>query len=1144
MKNADIYITDPANRKLENDGVADVNSNSEEVLRYELETFVCDGQYSDGMKQVLQSFLKNISKPEQPAVWVSGFYGSGKSHLVKMMSVLWTDYEFKDKAKARDIAGLPDEIRSLYKELSVQGRRLGGLHSAIGTLSSGASESVRLLILSLVFKSIGLPTNYSQATLILWLRRQGIEEQVKAKIEELGGNWLEEIGDMYVADTLHEALVAVRPNTFPSLKSCADALGNMFPNKSDVSNDDFVNTLNEALSRNGKFPLTLLVLDEMQQFIGEDGDRALLVQEAIQTCSKAMAGKLLVIATGQTAVNGTACLSKIEGRFTVRIELSDTDIDAVIRKVVLAKRPDAQKKIADVLQSNIGEISRHLGGSELAYMPRDEKYLVADYPILPTRRRFWERTLQVLDQTGTDSQLRNLLSMNLKMVQANADCQLGTVAPGDYLFFDLAEKLLQNRILPRPIYETVIPWYRNGTLDEKLTARACGVVFLINKLVSGNKDIGLAATVDVIADLLVEDLKSGSTELRKRLPGLLDKCKSLMKIGDEYRIQTAESLEWTNEFLSQQNTLKQNMVSTEAERDNRLKTLFNSVFSTKQILHGKSKIPRNILVDFNKPTLSSESKHTVTLWIRDGWHTDENSVRADARQAGLESHVIFAFIPKYSSDELRQQIIEFKAAESTLASRGNPNTPEGLEARDAMISTRNLADAKINDLLKEIIEQIVIYQGGGNEVHGTTVQEKLMEAAMIAVARLYPDFDQSDAPEWAKVYDKARTGVPDALKVLQFNGEAKEHPVCKQVLGYIGAGKTGTEIREHFESPSFGWGRDVTDGALQVLLASGDLLAMGTNGIALDHKKLERKAIGATRFKLEAVVISAVQKIALRKLFQKLGLVVSQDELLSKASDFLAKLEGLALSAGGEAPRPEVSDLSILKDIKLATGNEQLMQIFNQREELEKHISEWQELKVAIEKRICAWNDLERLADYSKSLEEAEPLLKQVDAIREQRLLLNEPDMVMPLIKKLSDICRKRLDVLKQDYDSAYGKGEAQLDNDENWKKLSPDDKHSIRAVAGLLRQDTDIDVKVSTTMEILNTLVTLSFKAFGDKVAALPGRYARALRMAAEKLEPAIQYNPSLPSRILKTDADVDKWLEDVAKRLKQLLKNGPIRM
>jgi hypothetical protein len=80
--------------------------------------------------------------------------------------------------------------------------------------------------------------------------------------------------------------------------------------------------------------------------------------------------------------------------------------------------------------------------------------------------------------------------------------------------------------------------------------------------------------------------------------------------------------------------------------------------------------------------------------------------------------------------------------------------------------------------------------------------------------------------------------------------------------------------------------------------------------------------------------------------------------------------------------------------------------------------------------------------------------------------------------------------------------------------------------------------------MEILNTLVTLSFKAFGDKVAALPGRYARALRMAAEKLEPAIQYNPSLPSRILKTDADVDKWLEDVAKRLKQLLKNGPIRM
>ena len=1144
MKNEEIYNINPQKRKLENQGVADVNSISEEILRYELETFVCDGQYAEGMKHVLRTFLDNLGKVEQPAVWVSGFYGSGKSHLVKMMAALWTDHQFQDKAKARDIAELPEDIKELYKELSVQGRRHGGLHAAIGTLSSGAYESVRMLILCILFKSVGLPTNYEQAKLILWLRRQDIEKQVKAKVQELGGDWLEEISNMYVAKTLHEALMAVRPETFASAQSCADALVNMFPHQSDVSNDEMVAIIHNVLAHDAKLPLTMLVLDEMQQFIGENTDRALLVQEAIQTCSKAMQAKLLVVATGQTGITGTACLNKIEGRFTVRIELSDTDIDAVIRKVILAKRPESIKAIGNILQDNIGEISRHLAGSQLAYKANDEQYLIADYPILPTRRRFWERTLQKLDQTGTDSQLRNMLSMNLKMIQANADLPLGHVSPGDFLFFDLADKLLQSRILPRPTYEKIIPWYRNGTEDEKLTARACGLVFLINKLVFNEEKIGLAATVDVIADLMVEDLKAGSMELRKKLPALLDGCKELMKIGDEYRIQTPESLEWANEFANQQNTLKQDSTSIETERGNRLLKHFNEECPHRQLAHGKSKVARNILLEFNKPVLSSGSKNAVTIWIRDGWMCSEETVRTDARQAGLESHIIFGFIPKINSDNLRKQIIDFKAAENTLALKGVPSTPEGQEAYSAMMSTCSQAELKIKDLIKDNLDQIIIYQGGGNEVQGISIQDKISEAAKVALTRLYPNFDQADAPEWGKVYDKARTGVPDALKLLQFNGEAKEHPVCKQFINFIGAGKSGTEIRDHFEMPPFGWSRDVTDGALQVLLASGDINAFGANGAAIDQRKLERKAIGATRFKLEAVVVSAKQKIELRKLFQKVGMTVSQEELLSNSTEFLEKVETLALMAGGDAPRPVAPDLNFLKDVKLTAGNEQLMLIYNLREDLEAKISQWQDLKTAIEARIDNWTDLQKLADLTAGLDEATPLLAQVIAVKEQRLLLNEPDMVIPLVKSLSDICRRKLDGLKAEYDTAVEKGESQLEADSNWKQLESNVRDDIRASSGVRSSDLKLEVKQSSVKDILNTLSLLSFQAFNDKVAALPGRYAQALKAAAKALEPAVQYNPALPSRMLKTEEDVDIWLEETGSLLKDLLKNGPIQI
>ncbi len=153
MKNHDIYLSDPAARKLINKGVANVNDEKNDqalaVLHYELETFVCDGQYEKGMSDILETYLKNVDQAQQPAVWVSGFYGSGKSHLVKMLRALWEDTVFPDGATARGIANLPTNIADQLKELSTQGKRHGGLYAASGTLGSGASGRVRLALLEI-----------------------------------------------------------------------------------------------------------------------------------------------------------------------------------------------------------------------------------------------------------------------------------------------------------------------------------------------------------------------------------------------------------------------------------------------------------------------------------------------------------------------------------------------------------------------------------------------------------------------------------------------------------------------------------------------------------------------------------------------------------------------------------------------------------------------------------------------------------------------------------------------------------------------------------------------------------------------------------------------------------------------------------
>src|SRR5207302_713537 len=98
-------------------------------------------------------------------------------------------------------------IKDSLKELSVEAKRHGGLHAASGTLGAGASGSVRLALLRIIFKSVGLPEQYPIARFVMWLKREGIFESVRGYVEQDGLDWEEELVNFYVAEGLHNALV-------------------------------------------------------------------------------------------------------------------------------------------------------------------------------------------------------------------------------------------------------------------------------------------------------------------------------------------------------------------------------------------------------------------------------------------------------------------------------------------------------------------------------------------------------------------------------------------------------------------------------------------------------------------------------------------------------------------------------------------------------------------------------------------------------------------------------------------------------------------------------------------------------------------------------------------------------------------------
>lgn len=1153
MLNRDIYNKAPQENRLVNNGVAEVSEDHSEaaqaILRYELESFVCDGQYEKGLETILDKFLLNLdSGSEQPGVWISGFYGSGKSHLAKMLRTLWTDYQFTDGATARSLAKLPTGVFEHLKELSTQGKRHGALHAAAGKLGAGAGDKVRLALLGIVFKSKGLPEQYNQAQLVLWMKREGILSTVEAELTAVGRSLSQELPHMYVSSHLAKALLKARPDLAHTEADARKLLKEQFPQVTDVSSEQMTTAIETALAEDGKFPLTLVVLDEVQQYIGADAEKAFQVQEVTETLSKHFNGKLLFVGTGQSALSGMPNLQRLMGRFPVQVMLGDWDVENVTRQIILAKKPSAQPAVEQVWRSNLGEISRHLRGTKLEHVTDDEDVMTSDYPLLPVRRRFWERVLRTIDTTGTVSQLRSQLRVVHEAVLATADAPLGHVVSGDFLYDQIAANLVSTAQLPKEVFENV-QRFSAGDEHAQLKAKLLKLVYLINKLpADAALDIGLKATEEALADLLVTDLSAGSSELRKKLPALLDELQNKDRLvmalaggsGTEYRLQTRESSAWYDEFRAQEAELKAAPQRVEHKRADLLKSRFGDVLKKVRVVQGKDNVERRLAPTYDD-SLPKDHDKNLYLWIQNGWQTEEKSVIAEAKAKSAENPTLFVFLPAQHKTELTNVIVALEAARNTLQKKGSPSTEEGRDAQRSMESRQRTAEKDLNELLEQLLAGVRVFQAGGQEaVDGNDLADRINRAAKSSAIRLYSQFDAADHDLWSKVLDEARRGNLEALKAVGHTQEADKHPVCQKLLAYIGPGKKGAEIRDNFEAPPFGWPRDAIDGALYALLAAGHLKATDASSKPVDAKSLDRAKLTQTHFQRESINITPPQLIKIRSLFSAVGVPCQPKEELTKVPALLAKLREQATKAGGQAPAPEAPKLSSIEAIEAQTGNAQLLELFTRYDEIVGLSKAWSKTAEDIVKRLPLWHQLKELLRHAKALGPYTALKAEVDAVEAQRSLLADPDPVRPLLDKTVDLLRQALNAKLQAFEQTFQEQQSQLHLDADWTKLSDEQrvelasKHNLSAPVGQL---------LGTPEHLQDALDNCDLDHWVSKAQALPSRFEAARHAAVQLLKPNVVH-VVLPKRTLNDEAELQAWLAEVQALLQAKLQQGPVAL
>lgn len=1162
MKNRELFQRDPAVSKLLNDGVAAVREAASEkeieTLRYELEHFVCEGQYEDGMIRILESYLGNVSSTTQPAAWVSGFYGSGKSHFEKMLRHLWVNTTFADGATARSLTRLPDEVRECLRELDTLGKRCGGLHAASGTLPSGGGESVRLAVLSIVLASKGLPESLPQAQFCMWLQKNGIFDGVKASVEATGKDFFGELHDLYVSPVLAKAVLDSDPDFAADLKQARATLRAQFPVVEDISTNEFIRLVREVLSVDGQIPCTVIVLDEIQLFIGNDPDRSTDVQEVAEALCKQLDSRVLLIGAGQTALAGSVpLLQRLSPRFTIPVELSDADVETVTRRVVLAKKADKRTAIEDTVSAHAGEINRQLAGTRIAPCAEDRDIIVDDYPLLPVRRRFWEHVLRAVDVPGTASQLRTQLKIVHEAVRQMAEADLGNVVPADFIFEQISPDLRKTGMLLREIDETI----RNlddGTPDGRLAQRLCGLIFLIRKLpLEAVADIGIRATPEMLADLMVSDLAHDGTELRKNIPRVLklladpppeserpswlrkamqNKGALVIEIEGQYSLQTRESSEWDREFRNRQTRLNSDVTMLSSKRGALISAACGDALKGIKLVQGKCKEPRKLLVHFGNESPPTDATG-IPVWVRDGWGEKESTVVNDARAAGNDSPIIYVYVPKASADDLQKAIVEYEAAKSTVEFKGTPTTDEGREARDAMSTRMATAEASRDQIISDLIDRAKVFQGGGGERFELILVAKVEAAARASLDRLFPNFQSADDNRWASVINRAKNGDEAALSAVDWAEAPETHPVCAAVLSEVGPGKRGKDVRDALEASPYGWPRDAVDAALITLHTTSHLIATH-KGMTLSQGQLDQAKISVTDFRVETYTLNAREKMKLRKLFQDNGVNCKPNEQAAKAPVFLARLAELADRAGGEPPMPVRPGTAHLDTLRGLGGLKQLTEILQQHDTLAHQAKDWGKLADLAAKRKGAWETLCTLLKHVDQLPEADELRKQAEAVKSERRLLDASDPVPDIRKAAVDSLRTAVTAAHGEYERTYNEQMAALTASDYWQKLTADHRKQILAREGIGELPA---VSVGSETDLIRSLEQTPLSAWKTKTDALPQQFARAAVAAAKLLEPKTQ-RVHLTSGTLRTEQEVKAWLAGTEEDLLAKLNHGPV--
>ncbi|MBX3319023.1 MAG: BREX system P-loop protein BrxC [Nitrospira sp.] len=548
-------------------GVVKADQLDESSVWQELDEFVVTRELDQHLRSFFSTYGDAIQHPQDPdvagkiGVWVSGFFGSGKSHFIKVLSYLLQNkiHTYQGQSK-RAVEFFERKIKDAMLFGDIKRAVASNTDVILFNIDSKADHRIgRDAILAVFLKVLNEMQGYcGDHPQIAHLERH---LEGRGKLAQFHDAFRKATGSEWTADRdayhFHrDEIVKALGETLKMSKESAEKWVDGAEGSFALTVENLCKWVKGYLDSKGEGHRLIFLVDEVGQFIGTDSHLMLNLQTITEELGTICKGRAWVVVTSQEDIDAVLGemkqskandFSKIQGRFRTRLSLSSANVDEVIQSRLLAKREEVKTDLQELFLKKGDILKNQLTFTNCGMTfknVKDGEDFVQNYPFVPYQFQLVQKIFEAIRRAGaTGLHLsrgeRSILDAVQSAGKQVALEEVGILVPL-YRFYPSIESFLDT-VVKKTIHQAK----DNPSLEHPFDISLLQVLFLIRYVeeIKGN--------VDNLVTLCITEIDADRLALRRKIEGSLQRLEKetlINRSGDLYFFLTNEERDINREI--------------------------------------------------------------------------------------------------------------------------------------------------------------------------------------------------------------------------------------------------------------------------------------------------------------------------------------------------------------------------------------------------------------------------------------------------------------------------------------------------------------------------------------------------------------------------------------------------------------------